>query len=61
MHRQVMDTEIHNLSLRGAALPQVTLRVKAEKHGILASGNYKKCPEKVNEGRRQGRVFERNM
>ena len=25
MHRQVMDTKIHNFSLRGAALPQVTL------------------------------------
>ena len=27
MHRQVMDTKIHNFSLRGAALPQVTLLV----------------------------------
>ena len=27
MHRQVMDTKIHNFSLRGAALPQVTLPV----------------------------------
>ena len=25
MHRQDMDTKIHNFSLRGAALPQVTL------------------------------------
>ena len=25
MHRQVMDTKIHNFSLKGAGLPQVTL------------------------------------
>jgi len=36
--------------------------VKAEKRGILASRSWKKkCSEKVNEGRRQGRVLEHNM